>query len=393
MATQYKSLIDVEQAGNLNPVERQQLEQLRSNKKFYTDEGFFDSAGYNTYQTAEKARVEAERAAKEAAAKAEADRQQALAVEAQKRQATERQAMLDAQTAKETDFLGRFSTAVSSAPKFSELATQYGSELGLPQMREASIGMNQSLIDLQSALESLPSRVAGETRGFDVNANQLARIQDARSQPLVQNMNKTATEASRAQERLGSTEQQLATLLGYADKDFQRTLLPYEQEAAFLGEQIARQVTGFNKSAEDELNLILNKLSFNQTLSADEIKRVNELADKEDSFLKQKELVGQEQDVNRTNMTEQNKYTLDNLMKEMALKEQQAIAAEQRGVSAEKDMYTFKGLEDLRLAAMKPKAPTGIASGSLNYVPGYTPIGGQSNATGGTSVKGWRLAG
>lgn len=386
MASEYKSLVDVEQAGNLNQIEKQRLAQLRSGGNFYTSDGFFDSSGYNAYQSAEKARVEAERLAKENAAKAEAARQQQLAAEQQAKQKAERQAMLDAQAAKEADFLGRFNTAVTGAPKFGDLAKQYGTELGLPQMREASIGMNQSLIDLQSALETLPKRVAGETRGFDVNANQLARIQEARSQPLVTNMNKTATEASRAQERLGSTEQQLATLLGYADKDFQRTLLPFEQESKFLGEQIARQVTGFNKSAEDELNLILNKLSFNQNLSADEIKRVNELADKEDSFLKQKELTGMEQNTNRINMEEGHKYTMDQLVKEMTLKEKQAIEAEKRGVSNEKDLYTFKGLEDLRLAAMKPKdtgTPMTGAGGALQYViPGT-----------GSTVNGWRIAG
>lgn len=392
MASNYKSLIDVERAGNLNPVQRTDLETLRKGGSFYTDDGFFDQSGYNTYQTAEKQRVEAERAAKEAAAKAEADRQQMVAAEAQRKQAADRQAMLDAQTAKETDFLGRFNTAVTGAPKFSELAGQYGTDLGLPQMREASIGMNQSLIDLQSALETLPSRVAGETRGFEVNANQLARIQEARAQPMVQNMNKTATEASRAQERLGSTEQQLATLLGYADKDFQRTLLPFEQESKLISDQIARQVSGFNKSAEDELNLILNKLNFGQTLSANEIQRVNDLADKEDTFLKQKEMVGTEQDVNRTNMNEQHKYGLQSLEKEMTLREQQAIEAEKRGMTNEKDMYTFKGLEDLRLEAMKPKAPVVAAGGPGGWAQTYlntnTPIYGSSNANGSTTV--WR---
>jgi hypothetical protein len=207
---------------------------------------------------------------------------------------------------------------------------------------------------------------------------------------MVQNMNKTATEASRAQERLGSTEQQLATLLGYADKDFQRTLLPFEQESKFLGEQIARQVSGFNKSAEDELNLILNKLNFGQTLSANEIQRVNDLADKEDTFLKQKEMVGTEQDVNRTNMNEQHKYGLQSLEKEMTLREQQAIEAEKRGMTNEKDMYTFKGLEDLRLEAMKPKAPVVAAGGPGGWAQTYlnTPTYGSSNANGSTTV--WR---
>ena len=69
---------------------------------------------------------------------------------------------------------------------------------GLPQLEQVQQAATSRQLGLEEQLSTLPERIAGETRGFDVNALQKARIQEARQAPLATQAAQAGRDVARA---------------------------------------------------------------------------------------------------------------------------------------------------------------------------------------------------
>ena len=156
-------------------------------------------------------------------------------VETVVQQRLKNQQFLQGQNQLTSDFLTKFGGAIAGQGTTQAAAERIGGELGLPQLRQNAFNLQQQLIDI-------PSVYKEGTRGFDVNANQLARIVNARTAEL-------GPLAQRATAQAQFGEQELGTRLGYLQNDWKR-----------------------------ELDAILDKVRNGITLSEGEKNRANQLA-------------------------------------------------------------------------------------------------------------------
>jgi len=145
----------------------------------------------------------------------------------------ERTAFNESLRTEEEDFLNRFRT------EYPGVLTSLEEQLGLPQLR-------QSAYDLSSTLTNIPTVQEGATRGFDVTANQLARI------------------ISSEQGKIAPLAQEAVRLAQFGEEEFGRqaeiALKPYETEIDLMKDRFARESTGFNQDAENRLNLLLTQI-------------------------------------------------------------------------------------------------------------------------------------
>lgn len=139
-------------------------------------------------------------------------------------------------------------------------------ELGLPQLRETARGLNDQLIGQEKYISAMPDIIKGESRGFDVNANQLAQLTQSKLEPLHKQYSETAREAGRVGGNLASTEGVLGQRMG------------------FLNDRLAREMTGYTKAYETELGGYISKIQRKENLSDWERNRVANLALEEQRF-------------------------------------------------------------------------------------------------------------
>lgn len=208
-------------------------------------------------------------------------------------QKAEREALLAQQKKSEEEFLGRYTGAVTSLEPIAAIANRLSQELGIPGLSEISRGLNEAIIDLEDLLAGLPGRVAQETRGFDVSASQLARLQEARGIPLRGQLIEVARGAERVGGRLGSLQTELGQRLGFATEEQRRTLLPYQVEAELLSTRLAREITLFTEERERELSSLLGKLNAGVQLSIADANRAAQLAIAEQDFIIKRQTLNQ----------------------------------------------------------------------------------------------------
>jgi len=186
------------------------------------------------------------------------------------------------------ELVGRFSGAIAGQTPLLETSRQLEQERGLPQLREASSGLNQQITGLRQQLSRLPEQVQGQTRGFDVNAAQLAKIQQAQAAPLQRSLSDIGFSAAQVGQQLAGAESGLDRTLGLVSQQQERELAPFQFERGVMADQQAREATGFNQGLQNELTTLLQKQQQGFQLSVNEQQQLNALALQEQSFEDQK---------------------------------------------------------------------------------------------------------
>lgn len=207
------------------------------------------------------------------------------------RQRAGTQGFLAGQQGATQDFLGRYTGAIGAQPTTSALAERIGNEVGLPQLQANSRSLNQTLFNL-------PQTYSKATTGYDVNANQLARI-------IGQKQSELAPSAALASQNALTAQGDVNTRLGYEQADQAKALVPYQTEQQLLTDRLARESTLYSQNNQHELDSIIAKMTAGVTLSEGEKNRAQQLATAEKSYQTQLALQKQSQgftsDENRKN--------------------------------------------------------------------------------------------
>lgn len=193
--------------------------------------------------------------------------------------------------AQEEDFLKRFRETVTGQPSVSDIYSRLSNEAGLSDARKLATGLTQQALTTEGRLSQLPEQIAGETRGFDVNAAQRGRIEEARSGDISRTLNQQALAAQRAGVSAESIAGDVGTRLGLAVDEQNKLLKPFEVEANMISERAARELTGYTANLQSETSRLIAKLDNQGNLDQIEAQRLISLAKSEQDFEKQKELI------------------------------------------------------------------------------------------------------
>lgn len=192
--------------------------------------------------------------------------------------------LFEQQAKTEEDFLNRYNKAIADQPTTSDIYNRLSQEYGLDEARANTSGLTQTALGLENTLSTLPSRIEGETRGFDVNANQLSRIQEERAKPLTDQLNQAAAAANRASLTEQGIAGNVATQLGLETADLAKQLQPFDVEAQMISDRAARELTGYTAQLQNETNQLIAKLNTQGQLDQIEAQRLADLAIQEDKY-------------------------------------------------------------------------------------------------------------
>ena len=198
--------------------------------------------------------------------------------------------MANMQKNQEDDFLTRFRGFIGGLPSTQDIYARLRGETGLGEAQNLATGLTQQALTTEGTLQKLPEQITSETRGYDVNAAQKAKIEEARRRALSGQLTEEARAAERAGVRAGQLAGDVSTTLGFELSDIQRQLAPFEAEAKLLSERLAREVTMYTANLEAETDRLIEKLKNEGQLSQIEANRLALLSTQEDDYERQKNL-------------------------------------------------------------------------------------------------------
>lgn len=158
------------------------------------------------------------------------------------------------------EFLGRYNTKVASQPTMQDVWNRVSKERGLEEKRNVFTGLMGSVGNIQEQIQNAPEQIQSETRGFDVNAAQRTRIQQAKEGELAKTLSPIARAAETAGTgynlALGEAGQQITAEQYQQEKE----LRPFATEAELLNGALARQMTYYTTDKQNQLSLMLKNL-------------------------------------------------------------------------------------------------------------------------------------
>lgn len=187
------------------------------------------------------------------------------------------QGLLQNQDMATSNFLGNYANAIGGQEKARAMFGRLSDELGLT-------GLQRNAQNLNAQLEAIPETYANATRGFDVNANQLARIQNTKAAQLAPLAQRATTQAQNAQ-------QYVQNQMNLAQQEQQKELLPYQMQQQFLTDRIARETSMFTQDNQNELSALTSKMNAGIQLTEAEKNRAQQLELQKQKFDQDKQLI------------------------------------------------------------------------------------------------------
>jgi hypothetical protein len=187
-------------------------------------------------------------------------------------------ALNQAQQAREQDFLTRFRTAIPEA------RTALESELGLPTLRSNVLTAGDTARNVQDQFGAIAPTQQTIAKQVGISAPRLQQRIASKSAELAPALSAASSSMEGANQALQSGLATYGTRMG-------ETLKPYETEASVLSESLAREMTGFTTNLQSELETSLERIRQQGATDLAEIQKATRLAEMEQQYLNQRELV------------------------------------------------------------------------------------------------------
>lgn len=186
--------------------------------------------------------------------------------------------LLAEQDAKTQDFLGRYTSGIEEA------RNAISGELNLPGLRETTQTAGQTARDVSRQVQDIPEMQKTIAKQVGISAPRLQQrtaAETAKLQPAAESAQRALQDAV-ANQQFGETQ--------YTER-LQEFTQPYQLEASFLSESLAREFSGYTQQMQNELELTMQKISNQQAVTIAEINKATQLAVAEADYMRQKDLL------------------------------------------------------------------------------------------------------
>lgn len=179
----------------------------------------------------------------------------------------------NANQAKEQEdaFMTALNAKIGGQEKLGDMATRIGGELGLPALRESAFQLTDTLKKIPKVQETVAKQVG-------ISAPRLAQrtaAEQGKIAPLAQD--------AVSQQQFAETE--LGTRLGYGVAEQEKELRPFfEAQLPLLQDRLARENSNYQQDKQDELDILLTKMSQNFEMTQNELDRAATLAKSEKDY-------------------------------------------------------------------------------------------------------------
>lgn len=186
-------------------------------------------------------------------------------------------------------FTGLFGSQMGTeAPQNSQqYYNKYAQTLGgMPQLQQSYAKANQMFnvpqltqqaAQLRGQVAAIPSTVYNQARGFDYSTPQAQEAINYRQQ-FLNPQSQMATEQAQGAQNLAQQ------YVGYQQQQNQFLAQPVQQQGQMLSDALARQSSGFNIAAQNELQGLVARMNAGVTLSGQEYQRANQLLGAQEAY-------------------------------------------------------------------------------------------------------------
>ncbi len=186
-------------------------------------------------------------------------------------QTQQAQALSDKQKGEEESFLTALNTRIAGQEKLGAASERIGGELGLPALRESAFNLTNTLKSIPRTQETLSKQVG-------ISAPNLQKR-------IATEQGKIAPLAQEAVSQQQFSEQELGNRLGLLVAEQSKELEPfYQAQLPLLSDRLAREQTNYSQERQNELTVLLTKLSQGFQATQAELDRANQLAVKEKEY-------------------------------------------------------------------------------------------------------------
>ena len=204
---------------------------------------------------------------------------------------SEQEALLGRQKAEQEGLFGQYEQKLGSQEKLPALYSRLQQEAGIPELQKQRNVFQSQIYGVQNMLDRLDEDISSRTQGTVTTEAQRRRMVGAEGETLNNQLARLGTGLQPVADLYNQASSQVGNMLGLYQQQNQLELSPLTMRINSLGDRFAREITGFDNSSQQELNVILDKLQRDRALADREWQRAAELAKQEAAFRQQKQLV------------------------------------------------------------------------------------------------------
>jgi len=186
------------------------------------------------------------------------------------------QALLDRIKSEQNTLNSEYETRLGGQEKLSNAFKRLSNETGLTDY-------SQKVGNIRDRLDRLDGDVTARTTGTFTTEGQRSRTIGAEAKPLEDDLGRFSFAKAEASNLVNNQ-------LNFLSQDQQNELKGVQNRMSQFSERAAREITGYTTAKTNELNLLLNKMQREQSLSDREYARAEQLASEEREFSRQKSL-------------------------------------------------------------------------------------------------------
>lgn len=183
-----------------------------------------------------------------------------------------------------SDALNQYVMTARSQARPLDVFTQLEEAAQLPQMRKAAESLRGQVFNLEDALKGVKKNVAARSTQSIVTNAQQAGMVEAESAPLREDLGTIGTALGRVESGIQSAGSDVATKTGLVLQGNQQELDVFKTQMQAYADRAARLMTGFTSDQQSELNILLEKVHRQQSLTDQETARAFELSKMEKNY-------------------------------------------------------------------------------------------------------------
>ena len=207
------------------------------------------------------------------------------------RQAAEDQ--MNQQRAEEESLFAEYQKAATGGESPTATYERLSSQYGLPEIMKGLETYRKQGAGVESLLSNLEPDVTARTTGSLLTEAERRYKVATEEAPLRKQLGELALGERTKTYQLGDVANLINTQLQLKQQERSQTLEPLKLRLSSLTDRFAREITGYNQSAEMELNTLSDKLGRERTLADREWQRMSDLAKMEREYqLKKKYTTG-----------------------------------------------------------------------------------------------------
>lgn len=202
--------------------------------------------------------------------------------------------LLNQQNAQSTGLFNQYTTASNAQPKLTDILNTAQSQAGLGNLQSNISLFNTQASGVKGMIDRLNEDTQARTVGTNANQAYLDRMRAVEGGGLNTQLSRLTTGLGDATNAYNTASQGIGQQLTAAQADQATALHPLELQINSMGDQFARQLTGYTTSAQQQLDTLMAKLNNQQSLNNQEWQQAADLAKQEQAFQQQRSLVAQQ---------------------------------------------------------------------------------------------------